>query len=107
MLSQVVTELKNAESGVNLNELSRKLGIERSALQGMIAYLVLKGKLQDDEKAYEMALGLCDTGSCGGSCPGPQGCPFVMKIPRTFSLPVRDETSLGTGRSQNDGAMVG
>jgi hypothetical protein len=88
MLKQVLTELENAGSALNLNELSRKLGIERSALEGMVAYLVQKGKLQDDEKVQELALGLCSSGSCGGSCPGPQGCPFVARMPRTFSLPV-------------------
>ena len=90
MLSQVLQELESAKSAVNLNELSRKLDIERSALEGMIAYLVQKGKLQDDEKAQGIAMGMCDAGSCGGSCPGPQGCPFVMKMPRTFSLNPRD-----------------
>jgi len=90
MLKQVLTELENAESALNLNELSRKLGIERSALEGMIAYMVQKGKLQDDERAQDITMGLCNAGSCGGSCPGPQGCPFVVKMPRTFSLPASD-----------------
>lgn len=90
MLRQVLRELESAKSAVNLNELSRKLGIERSALEGMIAYLVQKGELRDDERAQEIAMGLCDSGSCGGSCPRPQGCPFVMKMPRTFSLNPRD-----------------
>jgi hypothetical protein len=91
MLKQVLTELENAGLALNLNELSRKLGIERSALEGMITYLVQKGKLQDDEKAHEAALGLCGSGNCGRSCPGPQGCPFLIKIPRTFSLPASGE----------------
>jgi len=90
MLRQVLQELESARSAVNLNDLGRKLGVERSALEGMIAYLVHKGKLRDDERAQEIAMGLCNSGSCGGSCPGPQGCPFVMKMPRTFSLNPRD-----------------
>jgi hypothetical protein len=91
MLKQVLAELRSAESGLNLNELSCKLGIECSALEGMIGYLAQKGKLQDNKKVYEMALGLCDMGSCGGTCPGPQGCPFVIKLPRIFSLPASEE----------------
>jgi hypothetical protein len=91
MLKQVLEELNSAKSALNLNELSHKLGVERTALEGMIAYLVQKGKLQDDEKAHEAAMGLCNSGSCGGSCPGPQGCPFVIKVPRTFSLPASGE----------------
>ncbi len=50
MLKQVLAELESAGSALNLNDLSRRLGIERSALEGMVAYLVQKGKLQDDEK---------------------------------------------------------
>lgn len=91
MLKQVLTELQNAGSALNLNELSRKLGTDRSALEGMIAYLVQKGKLEDDEMAHELALGLCGSGTCGGSCPGPQGCPFAARMPRTYSLPASDE----------------
>lgn len=86
MLKQVLTELENAESAINLSELSLKLGVERSALDGMIAYLVQTGKLQDDEKAQENELTVCDQGGCA-SCPGVQGCPFVLKMPRTFSIP--------------------
>jgi len=68
-----------------LNDLGRKLGVEQSALEGMIDYWVRKGRLQDDE-AVNAAI--CNSGACssGVSCPGPQGCPFVVKMPRTFSL---------------------
>jgi hypothetical protein len=90
MLSQVLAELKGAESALDLNELSRRLGIERTALEGMILTLVHQGKLQDDEKAYEVAMGLCDSRSCGASCPGPKGCPFIVKLPRTYSLTATD-----------------
>ena len=86
MLGQILQELRSAKSALNLNELSHKLGIERSALEGMIVYLAQKGKLQDDDEAMQAVLGACNTGSCGGSCRGPQGCPFAMKMPRTFSL---------------------
>jgi hypothetical protein len=100
MLRQVLRELESARSAVNLNELSRKLGIERSALEAMVDYLVRKGELRDDDKAAEEAMAKCGSASCGSSCPGPQGCPFVMKMPRTFSLAVCDETGQGTASSQ-------
>ena len=86
MLRQVLRELESAQGPVNMNDLSRELGVERSALEGMIAYLVQKGRLQDDDKIAEASMALCDSGSCGAACPGPQGCPFVIKMPRTFSL---------------------
>ena len=90
MLNQVLAELKSAESVLNLNDLSHKLDIDRSALEGMILDLVEMGKLQDGDKAAEVAIGMCDSGSCSASCPGPTGCPFVMKLPRTFSLTTSD-----------------
>ena len=87
MLSLLLEELKSAESALNINELSRKLDIDRSALEGMIDYLVKKGKLQDDDKAYDAAVRpMCNPASCGGSCLGPSECPFVVRLPRTFSL---------------------
>jgi UDP-N-acetylglucosamine pyrophosphorylase len=81
MLEQVLQELELAKSAVNLNDLGRKLGVERSALEGMIAYLVRKGKL-----------------GSRASCPGPQGCPYVVKMPRTFSLTIQD-SNLGSAES--------
>jgi len=86
MLHQVLRELESAGGPMNLNELGRKLGVERSALAGMIDYWVRKGRLQDNDLVMDAAV--CNSSACsaGVSCPGPQGCPFVMKMPRTFSL---------------------
>jgi len=86
MLKQLLEEMKNAESGVNLNDLAAKLGVERSALDGMIAYLVQTGKLKDDDQRSEAEeAAMCSSGGCAG-CPGVKGCPFVMNMPRSFSL---------------------
>jgi hypothetical protein len=90
VLEHILAELENAPTGLSLDELGRRLGTERSALEGMIAYLVRKGKLQDDESAQESTMAMCESCNCGASCPGPQGCPFVMAMPRTFSLSSQD-----------------
>jgi len=88
MLKQLLEELKRADSGVNLHELAAKLGVERSALDGMIAYLVQTGKLKDDDKRSESEeAAMCSSGGCAG-CSGVQGCPFVMTMPRSYSLNV-------------------
>ena len=79
MLKRILNEFESASGGLSINELGHRISVERGALEGMIDYLVLKGKLQDDEKVQEV----CSSGSC---CPGPQGCPYVIKMPRTFSL---------------------
>lgn len=90
MLQQVLTEIKASQGTIRLDELSRKLSIAPSALEGMINFLVQKGHLRDEEK-HEEAL-LCEVGSVcssGSTCPGPQACPFVMKMPRTYSLSIK------------------
>jgi hypothetical protein len=86
MLRQILIKVRLADSPTSLNELSHKLGIERSALEGMVDYLVRRGKLQDDDKHLAAVAPVCDGSSCGGSCPGAQHCPFAAKMSRTFSL---------------------
>lgn len=87
MLQQVLHEVKAAKGAINLNELARQLGIDRSALDGMIEFWVRKGRLKADDLAPAEPHAACS--SCAGSCPGPQGCPFVLTMPRTYSLNVQ------------------
>jgi hypothetical protein len=86
MLQQILDQVRLTDSSVRLSELSDKLGIERGALEGMVTYLVRRGKLQDDDEHQAKVMPVCAGSGCGGSCPGPQHCPFVAKMPRTFSL---------------------
>lgn len=82
MLKRILHEFESASGSMSVNELSRRMGIERSALEGMIDYLVRQGKLQDDNAS---AAACADSG-CGGSCAGPEHCPFAADLPRTFSV---------------------
>lgn len=86
MLSRILDEIRSAGSAVNLDELSHRVGVERSALEGMIDLLVRQGKLQDDDAFSAAVMPDCAGSSCGGSCPGPKRCPFATKLPRTFSV---------------------
>jgi hypothetical protein len=88
MLRRILREFEAAPDGMSIDQLSHRLGVERGALEGMIDYLVRKGRLQDD-KATSAAL-ICSPEGCA-SCPGARKCPFVMETPRTFSLPDREE----------------
>jgi DNA-binding Lrp family transcriptional regulator len=47
MLTLILKELRESGGAVSLNELSRRLGVERSALDGMLETLVRQGKLQE------------------------------------------------------------
>lgn len=86
MLHRVLQEIEAAQGLINLNDLSRKLGVEPGALEGMIGYWVRKGRLRDAGRPTEIPLNHCATPACGRSCPGPQGCPFVIKMPKTYTL---------------------
>ena len=88
MLKQLLQELEMAHGPVNINELSRKLGVERSALAGMIEFWVRKGRLRLDDPVSTEAAAKCASGgcSCSCSCPGPTDCPYVVKLPLTYSL---------------------
>ena len=86
MLRQVLQELESAPGPVNINELSQKLGIERSALEGMIQFWVRKGRLKTGSQAATEMAELCTTGSCGCACAGPVECPYVITMPQTYTL---------------------
>jgi hypothetical protein len=59
MLSQILQELENAKKPVDLNDLSRRLGVQRSALDGMIEFLVRKGRLREVEECQPTACESC------------------------------------------------
>ncbi|HAJ37718.1 MAG TPA: hypothetical protein DCL15_18775 [Chloroflexi bacterium] len=84
MLWRVLREVEAAQGPLDLNELSRRLGVERSALDGMILFWVRKGRLVDDSGAGRATVA-CANHGCGG-CASGQGCPFTMTMPRTLSL---------------------
>jgi hypothetical protein len=47
MLSKILKEFKDTNEPMDLNELSRRLGTERSALEGVLELLVRQGKLRE------------------------------------------------------------
>jgi len=85
MLNQVLSEIELSKNGLNLNELSHKLDIDRSALSGMIQFWVRKGRLVDDDMEEAETCSIAG-GSCGASCSGTDSCAFVMEMPRSYSL---------------------
>lgn len=93
MLREVLQAIESADGAVHIGELSQRLGIERSALEGMIDYWVHKGRLQlrDSDESD----GSSTSGHCGPSCTGTATCHFVARMPKTFSvqltLPQSDE----------------
>jgi hypothetical protein len=47
MLAEILKTFRGADGTLNLDELSCKLGTDRSALEGMLATLVRQGKLRE------------------------------------------------------------
>jgi hypothetical protein len=84
MLNQVLFEINNAKRPITIHELSRKMGVEPDALEGMIQFLVRKGLLQDDNIVKNCNI---DSGSCTTSCCGTSDCIFIAKMPKTYSIP--------------------
>ena len=86
MLQNVLEQIRNSDGTVSLEELSRKLGIEPSALEGMLEYCVRKGILQES-LSFPVGDGCGNTmSSCGSICEGYHGCPLIVRMPRTYEL---------------------
>ena len=68
MLKRIMDEFKKSSGPLDLHELSQRLGIEKSALDGMLQLLVRQGKLN------EVDLG---TGACV-HCDGRLGCGSIQ-----------------------------
>ncbi|MEA3327029.1 MAG: FeoC-like transcriptional regulator [Chloroflexota bacterium] len=83
MIIQILHEIKTAKGSLNLNDLKNKLGIDRSALEGMIQHLVRTGHLVDEE-AKAATCGISER--CGTNCTGLATCPFVAKMPKIYLM---------------------
>ena len=92
MLQKLIREIQKSGNTISLRELSRKLDIEPSALEGLLEYCVSKGILGGDEKLsvdQDCSQPSCE---CGSSCEGYDGCPFVARMPKTYSLDSRNQS---------------
>ena len=81
MLKQLLTELQQAKGPINMDDLCRKLGVERGVLDEMITFWVRKGKLINTTfvPGNDAGCSHCATSDCSA-----QGCHTPDKMPRTF-----------------------
>lgn len=85
MLQRLLADLQRAGGPVRLDDLGRRLGVERSALEPMLDLLVRKGVLTEWQDACGQVA--CSGGACGTACGGMEGCPFVMgALPRALTI---------------------
>lgn len=64
MLSEILKAFRQTGGPLDLNELSRQLGTERSALEGMLELLVRQGKLKEVNPGAEDCVHCRDRSHC-------------------------------------------
>lgn len=84
MLKEILAEFDRVDAPLDLNELSDRLNIQKSALQGMITTLVNQGKLNKDATAGPSQGKSTCSGHCMG-CAAASNCPFIGKMPVSYS----------------------
>lgn len=99
MLREVLRAVQAREGGTDIRALSRELGIERGALKGMIDYWVRKGRLVDSD-AHDVTGPRGDSRcvACSPrSCAGAHACPFVVRVPRSVTVPLGERATADPG----------
>ncbi len=75
MLDAILYELRTASGPLTLRQLSLKLGVQESALEGMVHFLARKGALTLVEGPGGLRqIQTCDEVGCRLRCPGPGRC---------------------------------
>jgi hypothetical protein len=87
-LKRVLDEIQSARGPISVAELSRRLDVEQSALEGMIDFWIQKGRLRAD--LFLSTPASCASDECDTSCPQATNCNLMTNPPRTFSL-ARDD----------------
>jgi hypothetical protein len=84
MLIQILREMAATEGTLRLDEIASRLNMDASALEGMLAFWVSKGRVQMADGLDSTAVP-CGSG-CGDECTAAATCPLVGKIPRMFTV---------------------
>jgi hypothetical protein len=86
MFSQILIEFRNSKTPLSLGGLSRRLDVEKSALEGMLETLVRKGRLKASHGPLAEPVVECESVTCAG-CGSAASCPFAGNMPVvTYSL---------------------
>ena len=64
MLAEIMKKFHESEGPVDLARLSRELGVEKSALEGMLQTLVRQGKLREIAPGSETCAGCSHRSGC-------------------------------------------
>lgn len=88
MLRELLHLIESADGPITLSELSRLMDVDAGVIEGMLNHWVRKERLAVSGGVATS----CCAGSGGGcgSCTGVVECPFVARMPRTFSVQLND-----------------
>ena len=73
MLDDIMREVKNSKGPITVKELARRLDVEESALEGMLDFLEMKGRLsvyRPGEECQERGVVSCVSCVFAAGCPG-------------------------------------
>jgi DNA-binding Lrp family transcriptional regulator len=80
VLDRVVAEMGSAQGPIPLSEIAKRVGVSRSALDGMLGVLVDKGRLTSAGSDPIPTGFACTGAACGTTCVGLEDCPFVAEV---------------------------
>ena len=86
MLDRVLAEARSAAAPLRLGDLATRLGVEESALRGILDLLVHKGVLVVPNDNFIGEGPTCSSNACGATCVGLSNCPFIAETPTSYTL---------------------
>ncbi|MBU1494285.1 MAG: hypothetical protein KJ956_09980 [Actinobacteria bacterium] len=79
-LSLILEEIEAAGGPLTPAELAARSGLYPMLVLGMLDALRANGRLAPEGDSGGPPAGCAARASCGGSCPGPGGCPLVIDL---------------------------
>lgn len=86
MLREVLKTVEAANGSITLAELSHRLNIDPGVLSGMLEHWARRDNLVVDGRSVAACAGSCAASCHCGSCSGESGCPFIARLPRSFTV---------------------
>jgi len=82
MLSKLLRTINTTTEPFSIHQLSRKMEVEPSVLEGMLAHLVRIGRLKDEDMPSKDDL---DQG-CAAHCGESGSCVYAARMPKSYSV---------------------
>jgi hypothetical protein len=97
MLREVLQAVEEAKGPVTLVELGRRLSVDPGVLEGMLDHWARRGRLVVDGNLAVACPGSCAAACSCGSNSSKSSCPFVTRLPRSYSVAQPSDYQTNTG----------